>query len=262
MLQTKKPSGPKTVGKNWVTKFVKRHLELQSVFNRKLDYQRAECEDPQVIGLWFKLVQDTILQYGVPEEDIYNFDETGFQMGVISTSKVVTTSERRGRPRTVQPGNREWVTSIEAINSKGWAIPPFVIFAGKMHQMAWYQTGLPPTWKIAISENGWTNDELGFQWIQHFYQHTRHASKSKWRLLIFDGYSSHQTAQFRQFCLDNHILTLCMPPHSSHILQPLDVSCFGPLKKAYGSQIENKLRLGINHITKQEFLLAYLAAHT
>jgi len=52
-----------------------------------------------------------------------------------------------------------------------------------------------------------------------------------------------------------------MPTHTSHILQPLDVSCFGPLKKAYGSQIENKLRLGINHINKEEFIPAFLAAH-
>lgn len=52
-----------------------------------------------------------------------------------------------------------------------------------------------------------------------------------------------------------------MPAHTSHILQPLDVSCFGPLKKAYGAQIENKMRLGINHINKDEFLPAFLAAH-
>ena len=52
-----------------------------------------------------------------------------------------------------------------------------------------------------------------------------------------------------------------MPAHTSHILQPLDVSCFGPLKKAYGSQIENKMRLGINHITKEEFLPTFFIAH-
>lgn len=261
MLRSKQPSDPQTVGTNWVTKFVKRHPELNSVYNRKMDYQRAECEDPEVMRLWFKLVQDTISKYGVPEEDIYNFDETGFQMGVISTSKVITTSERKGRARTIQPGNREWVTVIEAVNAKGWTVPPFVIFAGKLHQMTWYQAGLPATWKIAVSENGWTNDELGLQWIQHFHQNTEHVRKGKWRLLIFDGHGSHQTAQFRDFCLEKHILTLCMPAHSSHILQPLDVSCFGPLKKAYSRQIENKLRLGNNHITKEEFIPAFFAAH-
>jgi hypothetical protein len=52
-----------------------------------------------------------------------------------------------------------------------------------------------------------------------------------------------------------------MPAHTSHILQPLDVSCFGPLKKVYGSQIEKKMRLGINHITKEEFLPAFFTAH-
>ena len=49
-------------------------------------------------------------------------------MGVIATVKVVTGSDRAGRPRTVQPGNREWVTLIEAINTRGLTIPPLVIW--------------------------------------------------------------------------------------------------------------------------------------
>jgi hypothetical protein len=48
------------------------------VYNRKFYVQRAEVEDPKLIGLWFKLVKDTIAKYGVIEEDIFNFDETGF----------------------------------------------------------------------------------------------------------------------------------------------------------------------------------------
>jgi hypothetical protein len=52
-----------------------------------------------------------------------------------------------------------------------------------------------------------------------------------------------------------------MPAHTSHILQPLDVSCFGPLKKVYGSQIKKKMRLSINHITKEEFLPTFFIAH-
>lgn len=200
MLRTKNPSSPQAVGVKWVANFVKRHIELSSVYNRKFDIQRAEVEDPKLISLWFKLVGDTIAKYGVTEEDIFNFDETGFQMGVISTSKVITTSDRKGRPRTKQPGNRKWVTAIEAVNAKGWAIPPFIIFDGKLHQMTWYQTGIPATWRIAVSDNGWTNDKLGLEWIQHFHENTKHC-KGKWRLLIFDGHSSHQTAGFRDFCL-------------------------------------------------------------
>ena len=52
-----------------------------------------------------------------------------------------------------------------------------------------------------------------------------------------------------------------MPPHSSHLLQPLDVGCFGPLKRAYGNKVESRTRLGINHVSKEDFLSIYLEAH-
>ena len=51
-----------------------------------------------------------------------------------------------------------------------------------------------------------------------------------------------------------------MPPHSSHLLQPLDVGCFSPLKRAYGGQISVLVRHHINHISKLEFLPAFKAA--
>ena len=51
-----------------------------------------------------------------------------------------------------------------------------------------------------------------------------------------------------------------MPPHSSHLLQPLDVGCFAPLKASYRKQIENLVRVRINHITKLEFLPAFKEA--
>jgi hypothetical protein len=45
-------------------------------------------------------VGDTIAKYGVAEDVIFNIDKTGFQIGVISTSKVITSSDRKGRLRT------------------------------------------------------------------------------------------------------------------------------------------------------------------
>ena len=52
-----------------------------------------------------------------------------------------------------------------------------------------------------------------------------------------------------------------MPAHSSHLLQPLDVGCFSPLKKAYGRCVEDMMRNSINHITKLEFLPAFNKAY-
>jgi hypothetical protein len=177
-------------------------------------------------------------------------------MGVASTSKVVTSSDRVGRAVIVQPGNREWVTAIECINASGWCLPPFVILSGKVHQDIWYRN-LPLDWTIGVSDNGWTTDELGVEWVKHFNQYTAARTAGVYRLLILDGHSSHATPEFDQYCTENKIITLCMPPHTSHLLQPLDVSCYSPLKRAYGREVEELARHGVYHIDKTDFLTAY-----
>ena len=102
-------------------------------FNRAKDRQRILQEDPQTINAWFKLVRGTIEKYRVHTEDIHNFDETGFQMGIIGSMKVVTGSERRTRPTLTQPGDREWVTVIQSICAAWYATPPFIIYKGRVY---------------------------------------------------------------------------------------------------------------------------------
>jgi hypothetical protein len=76
------------------------------------------------------LVHATIQEHGIHEDDIWNFDETGFVMGLCSTAKVITAVERSEQPRRVIQGNREWVTIIESVSSKGVSIPVIVILKG------------------------------------------------------------------------------------------------------------------------------------
>ena len=81
--------------------FVKRIERLTTRFNRPYDRQRALCEDPIIISRWFQQVEQYRAKYGIVDQDIYNFDETGFMMGKITTQLVVIGSERRGRPKAV-----------------------------------------------------------------------------------------------------------------------------------------------------------------
>lgn len=138
VAQRVKSSTPPLISHSWVHNFINCHLTIKSKYNRKIDYQRAKCDNLELICGWFQHVQTTVMQYGIHENNIYNFDETGFQMGVISTSKVITGSNRAGRPRTTQPGNCEWVTVIKTICAWGMAIPLLIIFKAVMHQTAWY----------------------------------------------------------------------------------------------------------------------------
>jgi hypothetical protein len=125
--------GANQVGIHWPRNFVKRTDSLTTRFNRAYDRQRALCEDPVLIRGWFELVEQTKVKYGICDEDVYNFDEAGFIIGVILTGAVVTALERQGRLKVAQLGNREWTTVIQGVNAKGWAILPFIIFKARHH---------------------------------------------------------------------------------------------------------------------------------
>ena len=140
----------------------------------------------------------------------------------------------------------------------GYAILPFIIYKGRVHISAWYEeTDIPRNWKLSVSENGWTNNALSLEWLKHFDTHTKGRQVGGYRLLILDGHESHLNQDFKDYCLQNKILTLCMPPHSSHILQPLDVVCFSPLKRKYSQRVRDLARRRVFYINKEGFLPAF-----
>jgi hypothetical protein len=259
LLKARGTTPPLTLGVNWVSTFVKRRDELRSRFSKRYDYQRALNEDPKSIKEWFLTVQRVIDENGIQPEDIYNFDETGFAMGLISSQKVVTRAEYYGRRSILQPGNREWVTAIETICADGYSLPPCIIFKGQVYITGWFESSnLPRDWRIEVSDNGWTTDEIGLRWLQKiFIPYTNSRIRGRFRLLILDGHGSHLTPQFDRICTENDIIPVCMPSHSSHLLQPLDVGCFAVLKRVYGSFVSDLARTGYNHIDKLDFLADY-----
>jgi hypothetical protein len=77
-----------------------------------------------------------------------------------------------------------------------------VILAGKVHISTWYNEKVfPSNWKIALSDTGWTNDELGLYWIKEvFNPNTCNRAVGYYRLLILDSHGSHNIPEFDQYC--------------------------------------------------------------
>ena len=80
-------------------------------------------------------------------------------------------------------------------------------------------------------------------------------------MLICDSHDSHITSDFIEFCMDNNILLMILPPHSSHLTQPLDVGVFGALKKHMATKLEPLLCVEISCIQKVEWTAAFIEAH-
>jgi hypothetical protein len=105
--QLRAARGEKPVDPRWASNFIQREDELKSRLSRQRDRHRVLCSDPEVIQSWFNLVRNVKAKYSILDEDAYNFDETGFTMGVGNRVIVVTASERRTRPICAQQGDCE-----------------------------------------------------------------------------------------------------------------------------------------------------------
>ena len=161
-------------------------------FNRAKDRQRILQEDLEVINAWFKLVWDTKTKYGVYNDDIYNFNKIGFQIGIISSIKVVIGLERRIRPNLIQLGDQEWVIVIQSIYAAGYTTLLFIIYKGRVYISIQYEeVDIPYNWKLLVSKNGQTNNALSLKWLKHFNKHTKTRQVGSYRLLILNGHKSY-----------------------------------------------------------------------
>jgi len=148
---------------HWTGSFLKRHPSLRAQFVNPLDKERVLAHNFKILSSFYSLFQDIVAKYNIAIHNIYNMDEQGCMMGVVGKVQVIVS---KGEKNQVLPqcGNREWVSLIECILIDGRYLPLWAIFKGKQQQKSWYQV-LEPGGHIALSDNGWTDNELGLKWI-------------------------------------------------------------------------------------------------
>src|SRR5450432_3938234 len=114
---------------------------------------------------------------------------------------------------------------------------------------------------IATSDNGWTDNELGLEWLKQCFEPETRRTTNGYRLLLMDGHASHITTGAIKFCIASKIIVLCLPSHTTHLLQPLDVGPFRPLAMAYKTGILERGSLNpVYSVDKLEFLEVYKTA--
>ena len=248
------------LGVHWGEKFLSRHPELKTKYIPPLDKARASAETVPIIQGWFDLYENQLKEHGIFVDDVWNMDEKGILMGLVQKRRVII--DRRYRATQIQPGDREQATIIECVGLTGKSLPPWVIFKAKRQKQAWHDAVKPHVANICISDNGWTDNELGLRWLKECFEpHTKQLMRGNFRMLIMDGHASHISAEAVEFCISNNILLACLPAHTTHLLQPLDVGIFSPLAKAYSDGIIDFSQLGgVYAIDKVDFLKVLMPA--
>jgi hypothetical protein len=114
---------------------------------------------------------------------------------------------------------------------------------------------------LGHSKKGWTDGEIGREWIEDFNNKTRAKVNGNTRYLLVDGHNSHYTVSFLHYACEHNIEILCYPSHCTHIYQGLDVVIFSQLKKYWQEERDAEEREHRQRVSKSNFLSVYARAH-
>lgn len=231
----------------WVYRFLNRWPELSARAPENLGYQRAYVTEEQ-IRAWFEQLEKFLLEeHNIVATEflqernssrVFNLDESGFPLaGTNGKLKIITNKGAKNVYR-MSPDTREQVTVLGCASSDGSLSKPFVIFPGVRPNFE-FQDVNPDDYVVGSSANGWMSADCFFGWLaNHFYPSV--VNKVAFPIIVFmDGHTSHINLAVSEFCREKNIILYCFPPHASHVVQPLDVSVYGPLKKYWNASLQD-----------------------
>ena len=184
----------------------------------------------ETVNKFYVNLETVMVQYKFPSNRIYNIDETGL-MTVHKPPRVIASKGEKQLGQITSGERGQLITLVGAINAVGNSIPPFLIFP-RVNFRNHMLNGAPPGTIGAANPSGWINAELFESWLDHFITQSQ-STKDSPKLLIMDNHTSHISVAVIDKAKANGLVLLAFPPHTSHKLQPLDRTEYGPLKKYF-----------------------------
>ena len=219
--------------------FLLLHPEVSIRQAQGLSRARASGLTRERANEYFQVLEEQLVELDILDkpQNIFNMDETGCPMNN-KTEKVLAQKGSKVVYQRTNVERGENVTVVTCANATGSFIPPMAIFKGKRYRSE-FALNMPPGAVVTMTESGYSNEEQFLKWLSHFQLHRPTGPC----LLILDGHASHtKNMQAIEFCNANEITIVCLPSHTTHALQPLDRSFFGPFKVHYKHAFNSWIR--------------------
>ncbi|XP_030750178.1 uncharacterized protein LOC115877967 [Sitophilus oryzae] len=254
-------------GKDWYYGFLKRNPEISLRKPEPTSINRIAAFNKDQVTTFFQNLKKLYDKFQFKSDAIYNVDETGI-------STVQKPCKRLGPKGVKQFGAKtsgekgKTVTVICCFNASGTCyvspMTPMFIFP-RIRMTNTLTNNGPPNAAFCCSKSGWSNEELFYKWLEHFRKTVKPSNEEPVLLLIYiiisDNHSSHISLQIFDYCKQNGVILLTIPPHTSHRLQPLDVSFYGPLKSSFNRQRDYHLP-STERITQYDLAKIFNKAYT
>ncbi|CAH1965849.1 unnamed protein product [Acanthoscelides obtectus] len=227
-------------GKDWLIGFRKRPLQISLRSPESTSAARARAFDRPVETKCFMLLTSVYEKIQFQAHRIYNVDETSLSTVPGKYFKILAQRGRKQVGRVVSTERGTSTTAVICMCASGSYVPPMIIFARKRMKEELKDVA-PPGTAFYCNESGWMKLEVFSVWFDHFLAFVKPFQEDP-ALLILDGHLSHtKNLSVIEKARNNFVNILCLPPHTTHNLQPLDVSFMYPLNHYHDKALEKWL---------------------
>lgn len=228
-----------SAGRDWLEGFLRRNPQIRLRKPESTSVNRVTAFNKEEIGIFFANLNTLMDKYKFSPARIFNADETGITT-VQRPNKIYAKKGQKRVGFLTSWEKGKTTTVMCSFSASGIYVPPMFIYARKRMADHLKNKG-PPGAIYRCSDNGWITEDLFIEWLKHFEDCVK-ISKEDPVLLLLDNHSSHCSLNVYNFCKERGIIILTIPPHTSHRVQPLDVTFYGPLKSAYNSECDKFMR--------------------
>lgn len=226
-------------GRHWYEGFCRRHPELAIRIAQHMSTSRAGISEQQ-LRAWFKAVYVELEKKNLIHIDpsrVFNLDESAFYL-VPNTKKVLARRGSKCVHKVSAGDDKENLTVLFNVNAAGLMVPPLILY--------WYErlprsvvANLPKGWMAGNTDRGWMTADSFYNYIVKTFHPWLVKQKIELPIVLYmDGHKSHVSMALVKFCMENGIELVSLYPNSTHILQPLDVAVFHPMKVSWLKAVE------------------------
>lgn len=225
----------------YVLRFAKRNnLVLRKTFElSKGREQLTETELREWLELTGRMMEENSSICQDPRR-VFNYDETSFERSAGNVKVLRKRGSKRVPGRS--SGSRNHSTLAVTVNAAGEAVPPRFVLEGKKDVSSRYCPDLEPGVRtgeprFSFSESGFVNNTIFMKILQDLHDYCVEQDVPLPVLDFVDGALSHISLEAVQLAEDLQIRLWLLYPNATHLVQPLDVSVFGPFKRQLRQQV-------------------------
>lgn len=263
-LMANRTGSSESLGKSWLNSFLRRH-DLNLRKPEKLTRASGNITEKD-IRAWFdrtqaELEDENIAELLLDPMKVFNADESFFLLHP-SHNEVIVGKEMK-HAFELAKDEKSGITVMMCVRADGKTMKPFIVYPHE-RLPAQVRNQFPvQDATMAGTVNGWSTSSSFCEFLEALREElsAEGVVNDGKIVLLVDNHSSHTTLEACQAAERLNIVLITLYPNCTHMLQPLDVSCFRSLKASWREQIRQEKSMQLDKsITKAEFAALFVKA--